>query len=585
MKHRIVSLLSTALVYLLVGVVALLPVPSFAQSGNTTVGFNESFVGGKFIANYYGNWGNGSYVVTGNAASGSASIVLRAGYIVLPDGRSVVPFAVGVPIVVSDAAPELITPTAVSGCFNGKGVNQDSSTVTCTITAVFATTHGAQASVLSGTNGIAEAQADALLWGGGTVVIGPGWKLGLNTSCTGCFASLNAVMAAILPFGNVSFEDLQNGIAQYWNVQPSTASFIPAPTALTGQAACDATHSFCSDASAVGTWTAIGSLFGAITCVDILGNESAASTTASFTNVTLKAIDVGTPAASTGCVGFAIYLSLSGGTYAQAFRVPITSLICTLTALETVTPACAVTNALYGQTGSTFGKNALFTGGAQIAATTVNTAMHFPVSGGISTAASNVGAVTAHTTYTYAPGSKLATAGFETVYTNFTAVASQATTVPGTMGSINLPPGFMNFIGKTIRITGKFTTTQPGATSEVFQVAWDADGTNTTTNPVAGCIYTNTSTGTAAVWNGTFECLLTTVTTGATGTLMASGLLIMNLAPGTTAGELYQLPETAVAATGSVNLLGSNRLDIISTPVGSTQTATTLLSLVLEEVN
>lgn len=560
---------------------------SFAQIQNSTPEFNESFVAGRFVAKNYGNYAG--QVVTGNAATGSSTIVLRSGYIVLQDGRSLVPFAVGVPVVVSDAAPELITPTAVSGCIRGTGGvagGQDQPFVTCTITAVFAATHGAYAQVLSGTNGIAEAAQDALYWGGGVVSITPGWKLGLNTSCTGCFATQNAVMAAILPSGLVSFEDTQSGSPQFWNLQPSTASFIAAPATLTSQAACDATHSFCSDATVVGTWPATGSLFGCITYVDIAGNESACSATASFTNVTVKAIDVGAPAASTGAVGYAIYLSLSGGTYAQAFRVPITSSICTMTTLETVTPACAVTNALYGQVGSTFGKNALFTGGAQIAATTVNTAMHFPVSGGISTAASNVAAVTAHTTYAYIPGTRLgAPLGFQTSFTNFTAVATQATTVPGTMGTINLPPGYMNYIGKTIRITGKFTTTQPGSTSEVFGVWWDADGTDTTTNPVIACNYTATSTGTNAAWNGTFTCLLTTVTTGATGTLMASGQLVMNLAAATTAGELYILPESATAATGSVNLLGSNRLDIISTPTGSTQSATTLLSLVLEEVN
>lgn len=558
---------------------------AIGQIQNSTPGNNESFVAGKFVANYYGGWSG--TVATGNAATGSSTIVIRSGNAILPDGRAFIPFAVGVPIVISDAAPELITPTAVSGCNKGSsGIagGQDLPFLTCTITASFTTTHGTQAQILSATNGAAEAALDATYWGGGVVVLAPGWALGLNTSCTGCFASKNAAMAAILPYAYVSFEDDTVGPPQYWNANPATASFIAAPTALTGQAACDATHTFCSDATVVGTWPATGTLFGCITYVDIMGNESACSATASFTNVTVKAIDVGAPAASTGAVGYAIYLSLSAGTYAQAFRVPITSSICTLTTLETITPACAVTNATYGQTGSTFAKNALFLGGAQIAATTVNTAMHFPVSGGISTAASNVGAVTAHTSYAYTPGTRLG-APFETVYTNFTAVATQATTVPGTMGSINLPPGFMNFINKTIKITGKFTTTQPGSTSEVFQVAWDADGTNTTTNPVAGCIWTNTSTGTNAVWNGTFECLLTTVTTGATGTLMASGTLLMNLAPGTTAGELYQLPETAVAATGSVNLLGSNRLDIISTPTGSTQSATTLLSLVAEVVN
>lgn len=544
----------------------------------------SSHQGGTYYAAAYFTWEG--RVISGNSSTGSQSIIIAGagqGGVTMSDGTVIsfnTIFSTLTPIIVDygQGAQETVTPTAVSigPCPSGNlGLGGSQNCVT--ITASFSNTHGQSALVKEGSFGVQTAINLAQALGGGLVVVDNIWF---------SIGGTNAILNAAVPFTSVSIEDVHNGIPQYWNVNPSTASFIAAPVALTGQAACDATHTFCSDASVVGTWPATGSLFGCITYVDIMGNESACSTTASFTNVTVKAIDVGTPIASTGAVGYAIYLSLSGGTYAQNFRVPITSSICTLTKLETVTPACAVANTTYGQLGSTFGVNTLFTGGAQIAATTVNTAMHFPVSGGISTAASNVGAVTAHTTYAYTPGSRIGSP-FETVWTNFTAVASQASTVPSTMGSINLPPGFMNFINKTIRITGKFTTTQPGSTSEVFQVAWDADGTDTTTNPVAGCIYTNTSTGTNAVWNGTFTCLLTTVTTGATGTLMASGGLQMNLAAATTAGELYILPETAVAVTGSVNLLSpqGSRLDIISTPTGSTQSATTLLSLVLEEVN
>lgn len=545
-----------------------------------------SHQGGTYYAAGY-NWQ--ARVISGNTATGSQAIIIAGnaaggqGGLQLSDGTTIplqVGFSTANSIIVDQGQgnQETVTPTAVSfGTCPAGNLGVGGSMQCVTVTASFSNTHGQSGIVADGSFGLGSAVAMANNLGGGIVVIDGVWS---------ALGGTNALVAALTPFPLVGIEDLRSGSAQYWNAQPATASFIAAPAVLTSQAACDATHTFCSDANVVGTWANTGTLFGCITYVDIMGNESACSPTASFTNTNLKAIDVGAPAASTGAVGYAIYLSLSGGTYAQAFRVPLTSSICTLTKLETTTPACAVTNTTYGQTGSTFGANALFLGGAQIAATTVNTAMHFPVSGGISTAASNVGAVTAHTTYAYVPGTRLG-APFETVYTAFTAVATQATTVPGTMGSINLPPGFMNFINKTIRITGKFTTTQPGSTSEVFQVAWDADGTNTTTNPVAGCIYTNTSTGTNAVWNGTFTCLLTTVTTGATGTLMASGGLQMNLAAATTAGELYILPETAVAATGSVNLLSPNgsRLDIISTPTGSTQSATTLLSLVLEEVN
>jgi hypothetical protein len=58
------------------------------------------------------------------------------------------------------------------------------------------------------------------------VVIGPGWQLGLNTSCTGCFASQNAVMAGILPFQQVSFmDDAPAARPVYWNVQQTLRPF------------------------------------------------------------------------------------------------------------------------------------------------------------------------------------------------------------------------------------------------------------------------------------------------------------------------------------------------------------------------
>lgn len=528
-------------------------------------------IGGRVMVSEYAKWSVQNLNAT---AVGAATMTLNNCFVSVGTGnKKIFPFAVTVPVTVVDGSlTENVTPTSILAPTALTGPSTGPNPFACSFTATFANAHSAGVTIVSNDGGLEEAINDAVGLGVGIVTVDP--SAGVTA----------AQFAAALPNPLVQIEDLRTSPITYWNIGPGTTSFFAAPTTLTAQAACDATHSFCSDSAAVGTWTAIGSLFGCVAYVDIAGNEGPCSATASFTNVTVKAIDVGTPAASTGAVGYTIYLSLSGGTYAAAYQVPITSSICTMTTLETVTPACAVTNALYGQTGSTFGKNALFSGGAQIAATTVNTAPHFAVAGGVSTAASNAAAVSGHTSYLYYPSHKQQGV-VASAYLPFTAVTTQATTVPSTMGTINLPSGFMNYLGKTIRITGKFTLTQPGSTSEVFGVYWDAAGTDTTTNPVIACNFTNTSTGTNAAWNGEFVCVLTTTAVGATGTLTAGGSLLMNLAAATTAGELYQLPESATAATGSVNLTVPARLDIISTPTGSTQTATTLLSLTLEELN
>src|ERR1041385_6219540 len=122
MKHRIARLISTviALMSLLGGHAA------FAQTGIAGTGMaNLSYVGTSFVASNY-NWpANGIIIGTGNASTGSSTIVLRAGYVRLQDHRAVSPFQVGSPITINDASQETVTPTAVSGCNKTQGMNQD----------------------------------------------------------------------------------------------------------------------------------------------------------------------------------------------------------------------------------------------------------------------------------------------------------------------------------------------------------------------------------------------------------------------------------------------------------------------------
>jgi hypothetical protein len=100
---------------------------------------------------------------------------------------------------------------------------------------------------------------------------------------------------------------------------------------------------------------------------------------------------------SAGAVGYVPYISLASGTYALAYRVPLTSTVCALTPLETTIAACAVTNATYGQTGS----NAI------VSALTVNTARIWVGLGGTSSTSDYVGNSNARTTYAYAPSSQV----------------------------------------------------------------------------------------------------------------------------------------------------------------------------------
>jgi len=126
---------------------------------------------GFFTASAYGQWN--VPVSTGNAATGSASIVLQWGSVILPDGREIVPFSTSAPIIVDiGAAQETVTPTAVSGCIKGRSAVAFQ---TCTITASFSNLHGQGALVQSGSFGLVEAITDANGLGGGTVVVDQSW--------------------------------------------------------------------------------------------------------------------------------------------------------------------------------------------------------------------------------------------------------------------------------------------------------------------------------------------------------------------------------------------------------------------------
>lgn len=545
-----------------VSVLAALAMPmAMAQSVpnliNSTAAENVSWSSGLFLANAY-NY-SGASVYTGNASTGSASITVRGGYVVLPDGRSVVPFAVGVPIVVSDSTPELVTPTAVSGCYKSQGMNQDGILVTCTITASFSFTHGVGAQVLSGTNGAAEAALDAFNWGGGTVVIGPGWRLGLNTSCTNCFASQNAAMAGILPYQQVSFQDVQNGNPVFWNLQQTASTFLAVPTTLTAT-----TVGFGLNGANTtgGTYTGASTYHVCIAYVDVAGQVGACSADFSALTAgsgTTNQIGFAAPAASAGAVGYVVYISLAGGTYSLAYQAPLTSSQCTLTKIETVTPACAVANATYGQSGSA----------AIISALTLNTSPVDMQLGGVS-GTLLTGNPNGRTTYSYVPSSHLAANGLITVNLAFT-VGGIGSATPIAVGTVNLPAGVMNYVGKTIRVCGKFLNTDVNSSIQNINLYWDAAGSDVAGSPVQIGALAATGTGTAAAYEGSFCDTFTTTTSGAgvTAGAVTPSVGFLEYALVSSGNVVGNGADTKAAAVSSLNLAGGSgfetRLSIVHT--------------------
>ncbi len=559
-------------------ILALLGTAAMAQqdapAATSTRGDIQSFTAGKFVANNYVYTGPYSAAVyTGNAATGSSTMTIRGGYIVLRDGRSIVPYAVGVPLVVSDASAELVTPTAVSGCYKSQGANQDGVLVTCTITASFAALHGQGASILSATGGVAEAANDAFNWGGGVVAITPGFAL--NTSCTGCYASKNAMLAALLPYHSVSIEDDTVGPIQYWNASPTATTALATPTTLTAVTALPS-------ATPVGAY-GTGTYYFCISYVDIMGNEGTCSATFNQAGLATGSFIFSSPAASTGAVGYTIYISLTSGSYAFAYKVPLTSSICTLTKIETVTAACAVANATYGQSGAT----------ATVTAITVNTAMLAPNATTTSSTTDYVPNPNARTTYAYIPSNHIALPGVVAASLPFPIGAAAATTVPNVIGTLTLPAGFMNYVGRTIEVCGFATEATNGSTSTIttFQLWWDAAGSNAAGVPVlVGTIAMTNTLVTAKSDQFQFCMDLKTTVAGAgvtAGTIFQTyGYFQEQYTSSSVATVPVSVLSQAPAAVGSLNLAGEARIDVVYLhTTGTDANGVTLQDLTVKVLN
>lgn len=579
---------------LLACVLALFAVtPLYAQNPPS----NQSFVGGRFVAKNY-NYTPVRIFGGGGAASTTYSITLSTASVTLPDGRVIVPFSAGgfnikgqpgpfppIPITVgAGTVQEVVTPTAVSGCF--AGAPQGS----CTITAAFTNAHGQGEVVSSGSAGIQEAINDAAFFGGGIVVVdaSENFYYGGATTITGYITGANVIPT-------VSIEDTRLGVTRYWTPTP-TGLAVAAPTGVpvTGQQACDATHQSCSDASVAGSASYAG---GAVhTCeayVDIMGNEGPCSADATWTDVSTKAIDLGLPAASAGAVGFVPYISLDAGTYAQAYQIPVTSAICTLTTLETVTPACAVTNATYGQVGSTFGKNTLFNGGAQIPTYPLATGLHFTkLASTVQTTASLTPMTNSSLTYSYAPSSRIGAPGISSwnVVQESAAggiSASSTTGIPMAMGTWTIPANYFNYIGAEFRISGKITWTDAGASDAMkIIVGWDSAGTNSSpTIPTPLCNIANTHTNAAAAQTAWYSCTVKILTTGAAGTASVNGGGFFDIATGAAGTLIGGANDTAVAASAAINLTVPARIVVRFSDTGATATGAQPLDGVLEVLN
>jgi hypothetical protein len=517
----------------------------------------------------------GAHIAIGFTGTGTQTALVCPAIRTTADGRSVALFSYPLGPISFDTGTtvaETVTPTSVSivGAPSGVEAQQPCAQVTGSFTNAHAASENLY-QVRSGSFGLQEAINDAAQLGAnaGAVVIGPNW------------GGTNAILTAATVLPGVAIIDKRTAPPRYWN-PTATGAFLAPPTLpainIAGQAACDTTHQMCSDATVAGSASWGGTVFACWAYVDIEGNEGPCSATTSWTSVASKAIDMGIPAASPGAVGAVPYLSLSGGTYILAYQIPVTATVCTMTKLETITPACAVTNTTYNQIGSTFGAGGLFTtGGAQITTFPVNTAqLYTDLATTAQTLAGQHALTNSSVSYSYAPGSRLGACGGVSS-SNIVGLASasaisgsSATTVPQPVASWTIPANCFNYIGAEFRVSGKFVYTDGGSgTSTIVAVGWDANGTNVASvaKPLCNINDTFTSVGGADTVN--YTCTVRILTTGATGTAEVNGMSAGAISAGATTLQRVSV-DNGIAATGTLNLTTNARITVFFEAVGAT---------------
>lgn len=539
---------------------------------------NLSYVAGERLASQYAyGYGQmaGAHIVLGNSATGTQTVVVCPAVRATGDGRIVNLFSATPPAPVSfdtgTSTAEIVTPTSVSLIQPPSGV--EASQQCAAVTGSFSNTHFASQNpyqVRSGTFGLQEAINDAGSQGGSVTV---------DNTWGGTDTMLNA--AVVWP--NVSIIDKTGGAIQYWNPQAG-ATTLAAPATLTAVTALPSA----TPAGLYGT----GTYFLCIAYVDLYGQEGPCSATFSEAGLATGSFIFSAPAASTGAVGYTIYISLTSGTYQLAYKVPLISQptaigaaavgngVCTLTKIETVTPACAVTNATYGQTGAT----------ATVTAITLNTSPIDPQVTTVSSTTVTTPNAGGRTTYTYVPGSHIGTPGLPVSFLPFTISAAEATTVPSVLGTINVAPQFMNFVGRTIEICGKATTTASTATIVAIKLEWDSMGQNTAGK---GVIIGNLAVTPVAAFSTTkvitfCEDIQTTVA-GATatgGSINTIGGFIATSGVSAAAAGQAAGSDASIGTVASLNLAADARINVVSVhTTGTDGAALTLQSLTAKVLN
>lgn len=551
--------------------------PALAQ-GNPS---QSNQVAGEIIVSEYGKW---SVTSLSSMTAGVASTINLAPCFVRVGtaNRTIFPFwadgaqALNVPVSILDGSnSEIVTSESAAVFPTTVTVPPTVQAYTCSITITPTYSHSAGVTIDSGDGGLAEAMNDALSLGIGQITLDP----------AAAVTVANLTSAVVYPA--VQIVDKRSPQVQYWNPIPSLAAFLAAPTTLTSGTVSSST-TVAGSASYTG-----GTIHVCIAYVDIMGNKGPCSADYSFADTSAKAIQFSAPAASTGAVGWVMGIGLESGASGHEYLVPlmtqptvvgalpVSNGTCTLTTLETITPACALANATYGQASS---------GTVNVTTYSVVTSPQMFQLGGVSTTSYYAPNTGAHTAYTYAPSTHPGNGGLLTTATQpYTASAALASTVPFVLGSVAMPPGFMNYLGRTIRVCGQIYDAAGGAnTVTAIQFWWDAQGSDVTTGiPVliGGPKMTATLTSAASAYSFCQTIETTVVSASATGGSLRALDGFVGVAGSSAGANPFFGVNNTVAAVGSLNLAEDAVIDIVYVETTATTDTPLLTNLTVQVLN
>jgi hypothetical protein len=172
---------------------------------------------------------------------------------------------------------------------------------------------------------------------------------------------------------------------------------------------------------------------------------------------------------------------------------------------------------------------------------------------------------------------------FQSHYGPFVAYGALTAGQIAVLGSVNLPTGYLNQIGRTIRVSGKVAlTTVNTATLPYITIGLNWAGGLTAGAQVAVCSLVPAAAGATSTQNETFSCTMTTNAVGATavGSMMTNGSEMLVAAAG--GALLGATVDTGTAAIGSLGLFSQVTLNVVYTSTTNVTAGEQLLDLHIE---